>query len=376
MVLAADGWRGKADGRWPSPTRRSSQEKSADRRARSSESRSLPQQGLVRSLYLLSSHGQVGVDGEQVVVRREGEELQRLPLPQLDQILVHGNLQLSTALIRACLERQVGIAYFSRSGWCQGRLQPIEKGYRARMRHQQMLGPPERLAAAATLIRAKIANGRVLLLRLTRRQRREIIHAALERMAWLMGKVSSSNTVERIRGLEGNAALEYQRALGVLLAENGFVVMGRHYRPPTSAFDALSSFGYGVLANALHTRLELHGLDPYEGVLHVGSYRHPALVSDLIEPLRTLLVDPFNVWLIRTGRQRADRGFEHRDGGVFLDTTSRKAWMEAWADHMAEEVQLAADRRGPRCELLDDLVRAMVRFVYDPAGGLQVPHRR
>lgn len=330
----------------------------------------------MRSLYLLRSHGQVGLDGEQVVVRCAEEEEQRVPLPQLDQILVHGNLQLTTPLIRACLERQVSIAYFSRSGWCQGRLQPIETGYRPRMRHQQMLSPEERMVAAATLIRAKIANGRVLLLRLTRRQRRQEVTAALERLNWLMGKVHSTATPERIRGLEGNAALEYQCALGVLLAENGFMVLGRHYRPPTSPFDAMSSYGYGVLANALQTRLELQGLDPYEGVLHVGSARHPALVSDLIEPLRTLLVDPFNVWLIRTGRQHVEEGFEHRDGGVFLTTTARRAWMASWADHMAEAVQLAPDRRGPRWELLDDLVRAFVRFVYDPAGGLTVPHRR
>lgn len=330
----------------------------------------------MRSLYLLRSHGQVGLDGEQVVVRCGEEELERVALPQLDQILVHGNLQLSTPLIRACLERQVSIGYFSQSGWCQGRLHPIDMGYRHRMRHQQMLSEQEKMLAAVSLIRAKISNARVLLLRLTRRQRREHVQAALQRLGWLLSKLATATTADRLRALEGNAALEYQRALGLLLAEDGFVVLGRHYRPPTSAFDALSSFGYGVLANALQTRVELQGLDPYEGVLHVGSPRHAALVSDLIEPFRTLLVDPFNVWLIRTGRQRADEGFEFREGGVFLDASTRRRWMSAWATHMAEEVQVAQERRGPRWELLDQLVRSYVRFVYDPAKGLEVPQRR
>lgn len=330
----------------------------------------------MRTLYLLRSHGQVSLDGEQVVVRSGEEELERVALPQLDQILVHGNLQLTTPLIRACLERQVSIAFFSQAGWCQGQIHPIHKGYRHRMRHQQMLSPQERQVAAVSLIRGKIANGRVLLLRLTRRQRREEVSAALQRLSWLLGKISIEVTPERLRGLEGNAALEYQRALGALLAENGFHVQGRHYRPPTSPFDAMSSYGYGVLGASLQTQMELHGLDPYEGVLHVGSARHPALVSDLIEPFRTLLVDPFNVWLIRTGRIRAEAGFEHRDGGVFLGAASRRLWMTAWATHMAEEVQLASDRRGPRWELLDELVRAYVRFVYNPAGGLTVLQRR
>ena len=331
---------------------------------------------MMRTLYLLRSHGFATLDGEQVVVRCGDEEVERVALPQLDQILVHGNLQLSTQLIRACLERQVSIGYFSMAGWCLGRLHPIDTGYRHRMRYQQLLCEPERMRAAVSLIRAKISNGRVLLLRLTRRHRRDEVQQALQRLGWLITQVSAANTADRLRGLEGNAALEYQRALGILLAENGFVVIGRHYRPPTSPFDALSSFGYGVLANALQTRMELQGLDPYEGVLHVGSPRHAALVSDLIEPFRTLLVDAFNVWLIRTGRQKADEGFEFRDGGVFLDASHRRAWMQAWAVHMAQEVQLEPNRCGPRWELLDQLVRGYVRFVYDPAGGLEVPQRR
>jgi CRISPR-associated protein Cas1 len=124
------------------------------------------------------------------------------------------------------------------------------------------------------------------------------------------------------------------------------------------------------------TRIELQGLDPYEGVLHAGSPRHAALVSDLIEPLRTLLVDPFNVWMVRTKRIQIDRDFEPRDRGVFLSEDGRRLWLRSWGAYMSEVVSLANDRRGPRWELLDQVVRAFVRFVYDPASGLSLPMRR
>jgi hypothetical protein len=39
-------------------------------------------------------------------------------------------------------------------------------------------------------------------------------------------------------------------------------------------------------------------------------------------------------------------------------------------------VTLASGRRGPRWELLDQVVRAFVRFVYDPVAGLSLPMRR
>ena len=330
----------------------------------------------MRSLYLLRPYGTAGLEGEQLVVRCRGEEIERVRLPLLDQILVIGNLQLSTPLIRACLQRGIPIAYLSRHGWCHGRVQPVEGGYRHRGRHQLMLGEADRLIAARSLVAGKIANGRVLLLRLTRRERRELVAGAIERLNWHGQQVRIALTPDRIRGLEGNAASEYFQALGQLLEGDGFAFLGRHRRPPTTPFDALAGFGYAVLWNGLLTRIELQGLDPYEGVLHVGSARHAALVSDLIEPLRTLLVDPFNVWLIRTRRMHPDRSFEARDGGVFLNEDSRRLWLKAWSTSMAERVILPDGRQGARWELLDGLVRAYVRFVYAPADGLVVPQRR
>ncbi len=330
----------------------------------------------MRTVYLLRPFGTASLDGEQLVVRCKGEEIDRVGLPLVDQILVMGNVQLTTPLIRACLLRQVPVVFVNRQGWCQGRLHPLAAGYRHRSRYQQQLGEGERLVVARRLISGKIANGRVLLLRLTRRQRSAELTAAIERLRWHGQQVERARDPERLRGLEGNAAGEYFTALGLLLAGDGFPFLGRHRRPPTTAFDALCGFGYAVLWNAMLTRIELQGLDPYEGVLHAGSPRHAALVSDLIEPLRTLLVDPFNVWLIRTRRLRADRDFEARDGGVFLADEGRRSWLQSWGTYMAETVTLVDQRRGPRWELLDGVVRAFVRFVYDPAAGLALPERR
>lgn len=330
----------------------------------------------MRTVYLLRSHGSAGLDGEQLVVRCRGEEIERVGLPLVDQILVMGNVQLTTPLLRACLQRQVPIVFVNRQGWCQGRLHPLAAVYRHRARHQQQLAEGERLVVARLLIHSKVANGRVLLLRLTRRQRAAEVAAVIERLRWHSQQTKRAKDQERLRGLEGNAAAEYFAALGQLLAGDGFPFLGRHRRPPTTAFDAVCGFGYAVLWNAMLTRIELHGLDPYEGVLHSGSPRHAALVSDLIEPLRTLLVDPFNVWMIRTQRLRAERDFVARDGGVFLADAGRRLWLQAWGTYMAEIVTLVDDRRGPRWELLDGVVHAFVRFVYDPSGGLQLPQRR
>jgi CRISPR-associated protein Cas1 len=331
----------------------------------------------MRSLYLLEPYGMAGLEGEQVVIRRGGDLLERVRLPLLDQILVMGNVQLSTPLLRACLQRNVAVAYLSRSGWCHGRLIPVERGYRHRSRYQLDLGDGERLTAARQLVAGKVANGRVLLQRLTRRERRSLVDDTLKRLQWHQDQIKHASSAERIRGLEGNAASDYFHALGALLETDGFPFLGRHRRPPTTGFDALCGFGYSVLWNAVYSLCDLHGLDPYEGVLHAGSSRHAALVSDLIEPLRTLLVDPFNVWLIRTRQLKAQsEHLEARDGGVFLSDVGRRIWLQRWGTYMAEVVTISEGVRGPRWDLLDRLVRSFVRFLYQPSEGLVIPGRR
>ena len=226
------------------------------------------------------------------------------------------------------------------------------------------------------MISSKIANGRVLLLRLTRRERPAEVAAAIERLRWHIDQAGKARDPDRLRGIEGNAAAEYFGAIGVLLAGDGFPFLGRHRRPPTTGFDAVCGFGYALLWNGMMAHIEMHGLDPYVGVLHAGSARHAALVSDLIEPLRTLLVDPFNVWMIRTKRLQVNRDFDAHDGGVFLSEDGRRLWLKSWGSYMAELVTLESGRRGPRWELLDQVVRAFVRYVYDPPAGLSLPMRR
>ena len=86
----------------------------------------------MRTVYLMRQYGMARLDGEQLVVFQRDEEIERVGLPQLDQILVMGNVQLSTPLLRACLQRRIPVVFVSQQGWCQGRLQPLATAYRHR----------------------------------------------------------------------------------------------------------------------------------------------------------------------------------------------------------------------------------------------------
>jgi CRISPR-associated protein Cas1 len=131
-----------------------------------------------------------------------------------------------------------------------------------------------------------------------------------------------------------------------------------------------------VLWNALLLRVELIGLDPYVGVFHMGSQRHAVLVSDLIEPLRTYLVDPFHGQLIRSGTISATDHFGSHVGCFFLNDDGRRLWLAAWTEFMAETITLTDGSIGLRWEVLDQLVHSFARFVDAPGNSLAVPLRR
>jgi CRISPR-associated protein Cas1 len=114
----------------------------------------------------------------------------------------------------------------------------------------------------------------------------------------------------------------------------------------------------------------------FAGVFHVGSPRHAALVSDLIEPLRTFLVDPFHGQLIRARQLSIEKDFHPHGGGVYLNDDGRRLWLRTWSAFMAESIQLDDTPTGPRWELLDRLVTNFVAVVDDPNRDLLVPLRR
>jgi CRISPR-associated protein Cas1 len=91
------------------------------------------------TLYISEQGCYVSLKQEQILVKQQDKILAEVQLPLIEQILVFGKSQLTTEVIRACLHREIPIAYLSRMGYCYGRILPISRGYRQLARYQQQL---------------------------------------------------------------------------------------------------------------------------------------------------------------------------------------------------------------------------------------------
>lgn len=66
---------------------------------------------------------------------------------------------------------------------------------------------------------------------------------------------------------------------------------GRNRQPPTDPVNALLSYGYTLLFYNLYSFLRARGLNPQVGFYHQVRVGHPALVSDMLEEFRAIIVD-------------------------------------------------------------------------------------
>ncbi|MBO9998119.1 MAG: CRISPR-associated endonuclease Cas1 [Cyanobacteria bacterium SID2] len=321
----------------------------------------------MQTLYVSKQGCYICLKQEQLLVKHQQQILAHVRLPLLEQVLIFGKSQMTTQAIRACLARDIPIAYLSRLGYCYGRILPIERGYRQLARYQQELSAVDRLIVAQNIVHSKLKNSRTFLLRQRRRHSCDKIDLAIESLARLIHQVKQTYTIESLLGLEGSGAAQYFPAFGECLTHTDFTFLTRTRRPPTNPVNALLSFGYQILWNHLLSLLELQGLDPYHACLHQGSERHAALASDLIEEFRAPLIDSLVIWLINSRTLATNRNFKYRDDGCFLNDSGRTIYLKHFTQRMEESIQTADGSNQPRWHLLTQQVKRFKQFVYQPS---------
>jgi CRISPR-associated protein Cas1 len=317
------------------------------------------------TLALMEQGTRVAVQGELFLIERDSEEggerrrvvIQEVRMAEVDEVLVFGNISLTPAVIAALLERGTDTIFLSAHGRYRGRL--IGKpGKNVPLRLAQLdrlRDPAAALPLARAMVGGKITNQRSLLLRAQREQKREDLAEAIAGMRRLAETLETSETVDALRGVEGQAAALYFGVFGKCLRNPEFRFEKRTRRPPRDPVNAVLSFGYTLLAMGMESLVLRVGLDPMVGVFHAADYGRPSLVLDLIEEFRPVLVDALALRLVNR-RELAREDFEEfRDEAdalaageeapepepgagrpVWLGPTGRKIFFRAWGRRLRE----------------------------------------
>lgn len=285
-------------------------------------------------LHITTQGARVGLSGSELVVLYKDQELGRAPLPQTSQVALYGNIQVTTQAMRALLDAEKPVAYFSRGGWFYGTASRLPHGnvFLRKAQFRAAEDPSRSLAVARRLVVAKLKNQRTLL-----RRNSEGQDSALGRLELAIRAAGVAESIDAVRGHEGDGAAAYFGAFAAMLAPPGdigaFRFDGRNRRPPTDPVNAALSFGYSLLSREWTSVLAIVGMDPHAGFLHSPRHGRPALALDLMEEFRPIIVDSVVVGSINTGELVA-RHFVTRGGACNLNDTGRRQFLEAWERRM------------------------------------------
>ena len=295
---------------------------------------------LLNTLFVTSEDIYLSLEGENVLANRDGEVVARYPLHTLQTIVSFSYSGASPALMGACAEKGIGLAFCTPRGRFLARVCGESNGNVLLRREQYRIAddPHRSCAVARDMIFGKLSNSGASIQRTLRDHAPRVQNCGLEDAAsqirQLLPQVLAAADLEALRGLEGVGASAYFGVLDHMLLnrKEDFYFRGRNRRPPLDRINAMLSFAYSLLAHDCASALESVGLDAYVGFLHRDRPGRESLALDLMEELRPCMADRFVLTLVNN-RMLDPEDFQVQDSGaVLLTEDGRKKFLKAWQE--------------------------------------------
>ena len=246
----------------------------------------------LKTLYLLR-HGLVlGKASERFIIRFGEAVEQEIPAIHVDQIMVFGNAQITTQAMQFSLQKNIPIFLLSSKGYYYGVVDSFntESVVLHRQQFLQADDPIFCRQLSTAILQGKLANSRLILQRINRRQQSDKLTQAVSQISTLIKQLPLADSLDQLRGYEGACARIYFQAL-VSIVDPAWQFTKRNKNPPVDPINAMLSYGYTLLFYNVYTFLRTRGLNPHIGHLHPVRQGHPALVSDMMEEFRAIIVD-------------------------------------------------------------------------------------
>lgn len=289
-----------------------------------------PARDLAMPLYVQEQGAYVGKKGNSLVIRKKGEQLATARLKDVSQLVLCGNVQVSTQTLHLLCEAAVPVIYLSTGHWFYGVTagMGVKNAFDRAAQFQAVQDQAACLAFARHLVADKGTNQRALL-----RRNGQAPDRALRDMAELTTKAREAPSLASLLGIEGSIARLYFQHFATLLRSRDlpgtWEFNQRNRRPPRDPVNAMLSFVYALLVKECSVALLGEGLEPHWGLYHQPRHGRPALALDLMEPLRPLIADSAVVTAVNTGMVRA-RHFKQGASACLLQPAGRKAMIQAF----------------------------------------------
>lgn len=291
------------------------------------------------TLYLNEQQSIVKKRDGYLIVQYPDKRKVEVPLIKVSQVVVSGDVTLTTPALHTLLESGIEVCFLSMYGHFRGRLSPpvAKNALLRREQYRAHTDPQCALKAAQGFVSGKLENMRTMLLRSNRSLQDAQIAGATVSIRNMINQVPRATTVGSLLGMEGNGSAAYFGVFGKLLRDP-MNFTRRRRRPPTDPINAMLSLGYTLLLHQTSAAIQVVGFDPYIGFLHQPRYGRPALALDLMEEFRPIIADSV-VLNIVNHRMLTEKDFHEELGVVHLKPEARKTFYAKFEERLQEELQ-------------------------------------
>lgn len=286
-------------------------------------------------LHLTTPGSRASLSSRRVVVSKGDEKLASIPVERVAAVVVHGNVDLSGALLREMMWRDLPVV------WCTGYGRVVGWSRSASApnggaRHQQFADSHDgRIDLARQFVAGKLSNQATILRRFGGDS------AAVTQIRSLAKEAKSCTSERRLFGIEGQAAAVYFSRFTTMLTPTASDAFGAEFpgRVGRGAIDPLNialNYGYGLLLTEVLRAVISCGLDPSAGFLHSSGRNKPALALDVMEEFRAPLVDSTIIGAINNGELKSS-SFTDVLGSHRLTQDGRKKLIAAFERRVSTE---------------------------------------
>lgn len=284
----------------------------------------------VKTVHVVEPGARISRSGDRLKIETRETEPRLFPIREIGSLVLHGYPQMTTQALHLCARNSIGVHWLSAGHYYVTSIATSSRAVQRRLRQYQALSDPGVcLRLARRVVNAKITASLCYVLRATRGrpEARKASEDAIRVFRQCLKEAASAEGIDALRGHEGIAARSYFSAITHLLHENvpnEFRPQGRSRRPPRDRFNALLSYGYSLLYQAVMQAVMAVGLEPALGFYHTPRSSAYPLVLDLMELFRLLVWDVPLIGSINRHQWDANEDYEVTGDRVWLSNTGRR----------------------------------------------------
>lgn len=265
-------------------------------------------------------------------------EFEHLPVESVDSLYLHGQVDFNTRALGLLNEHNVTMHVFGWKDYYRGSYLPKRGQVSGNAIVEQVRAYDDldrRLEIGHRLIEASIHNMRGNIRYYD--GRRGNFSKAVKELGELKAEVESTESINELRAVEGNARRVYYGCFDDILREP-FELSRREYNPPTNETNAAISFLNGMVYTTCVSAIRKTALDPTVGFVHEPGERRFTLSLDIADIFKPILADRILFRLVNRQQLSID-DFESELEGTLLTESGRMTVLEEYEETLDETVE-------------------------------------